>query len=207
MKKTMVRLALLASMLASMLAALHAHAALITFDELATNRDGTSISDGYQGFDWSNWGVTNTTAGGYGPGTLSALNVSYNRFGNSASFGAASGFTVNSLYATAAWNDGSQVTFTGWANGSVVDTRTVSPSATAPTLYVLDWSGLDTFMVEVAGGTHHAGDNYVGDGPFVAIDNLTVNEALAPVPEPQTCALMLTGLVAVGLATRRRRAA
>ena len=200
----MMKAVVLLTFVASMWATGHAHAALITFDELATNADGTVISDGYQGFDWSNWGVTSTTAGGYGPGTVSGLNVSYNRFGNAASFSAASVFTVNSLYATAAWNDGSQVTFSGWANGSVVEVRTVSPSATAPTLYALDWSGIDAFMVEVAGGTHHAGDNYVGDGPFVAIDNLTVNRgALAPIPEPGTCALMLAGLAAVGVATRR----
>ena len=201
----MMKTIVLLTFAASMWVAGHAHAALITFDELATNTDGTEISDGYQGFNWSNWGVTSTMAGGYGPGTVSGLNVSYNRFGNAASFSAASGFSVNSLYATAAWNDGQEVTFTGWANGLVVNTLTVTPSATEPTFYALDWAGVDGFMVEVAGGTHHPGDNYVGDGPFVAIDNITVYEPIAPAPEPETYMLMLFGLLAVGVAAGQRK--
>jgi hypothetical protein len=203
MNKAILRLALLASLWA----AGHAQAAVITFDELPANSDGTSIADGYRGLEWSNWGVTNSTAGGYGPATVSQANVSFNSFGNPASFSSGVVFTVNSLYATAAWNDGSRVTFTGWVHGDVLQTRTVFPSAIAPTLYAFDWSDLDTFMVEVDGGTHHEADNYVGDGPFVAIDNITVNEAIAAVPEPATYAMLLVGLAALGAGAKRRKAA
>ena len=44
----------------------------------------------------------------------------------------------------------------------------------------------------------------IGDGIFPTVDNLTIAIA-APVPEPETYALMLTGLGVVGFVARRRR--
>ena len=190
-----------------MLTANVAQATVITFDDLPTSPG--FVSDGYQGFQWSNWGALQDDYGtgnsGYGVGTVSPNIVSFNRFGFRAVLYSSTVFTVNSLYATAAWHDDLQVTFSGWADGTEIYSMTVSPSATAPTLYTFDWSGIDAFFVDSSGGTQHVG--YVAEGTMVAMDNITVNEAItAPVPEPETYALMLAGLGLVGFMARRRKA-
>ena len=144
---------------------------------------------------------------GYGVGTVSPNIVSFNGFGSTAFLYSSAVFTVNSLYATAAWYDDLQVTFSGWADGTEIYSMTVSPSATAPTLYTFDWSGIDAFFVDSSGGTQRVGYVGVGVGAHVAMDNITVNEAItAPVPEPETSALMLAGLGLVGFMARRRKA-
>lgn len=62
-------------------------------------------------------------------------------------------------------------------------------------------SAVFTFVIE------GAGIQLLGDESW-AMDNLrvSVNSNMAPIPEPETYALMLAGLAAVGLAVRRRRA-
>jgi len=211
MKKTMaiagVALALMAG---------GANAAVINFDDLPVfgNTD-LPIPNGYAGFNWNNWYVLNSTTygslnpninpSGYTVGTVSKDNVSYNAFGNAAHFFSSdSSFTVNSLWATAAWNDGLYVTFTGYdASNNIVQTITVIPSATEPTLYELNWADIYKFGVAAAGGTNHG---YAGAGTHVAIDDITVN-AVSPVPVPVPATLALLGLGLAGIGAARRKQA
>jgi hypothetical protein len=47
--------------------------------------------------------------------------------------------------------------------------------------------------------------NAGGDNVGALLDNVRINAAVAPIPEPETYALMLLGLGAMGAAVRRRR--
>jgi|688.fasta_scaffold255036_2 hypothetical protein len=175
------------------------NAAVINFDDLAP--EGVDIPNGYAGFNWNNWEAFSSAPfsiigpNGYVVGTVSQSNVSNNGLGGPADFFSSDSFTVNSLWATAAWNDGLSVTFTGYdASNNIVQTITVIPSATEPTLYELNWAGIYKFGFASAGGTQHAG--YFGKGTYVAIDDITVN-AVSPVPVPATLALLGLGLIGV----------
>ena len=185
-----------------------ANAEVINFDEFPViGTNSLEILNEYAGFNWNNWYVLNSTTyyspSGYSVGAISKNNVSYNGFGNPAFFFSSDiYFTVNSLWATAAWNDGLSVTFTGYdESNNIVRTITVNPSATNPTLYELNWAGIYKFGVASTGGTHHAGHN--GSGNQVAIDDITVNAPVpAPVPVPATLALLGLGLAGIGAARR-----
>jgi len=177
-----------------------ANADLINFDDLPSAQG--LIPSPYSGFNWSNWGALKTIfpASGYTPGTVSPNNTTFNSNGQPASFSSSTSFTVNSLWATAAWRDGLSVTFSGYGLGdSLVYTRTVSPSATEPTLYAFNWTDIYKFEVSTAGGTYHPG--YDDNWTQVAIDDITVN---VPVPTPATIALLGLGLVGMGAARRKK---
>ena len=205
MKKTMAIAGVTLGLMAS-----GANAAVINFDEFSVFGNNTlSIPNGYAGFNWNNWGVLNSTtyaaSSGYRVGAISQNNVSFNSGGNPANFSSSgSSFTVNSLWFTAAWNDGLSVTFTGYdASNNIVRTITVNTSATSRYFYELNWAGIYKFGVASTGGTQHAG--YTGAGTQVAIDDITVNAVnSAPVPVPATLGLLGLGLAGIGAARRKQ---
>ena len=183
----------------------------ITFDDLSDNGSGTPIANGYQGLNWSNFYVLNTNQfpvpSGYQPGTVSGTNVAYNggvpEAINSVTPG--STFTLNSGYFTAAWHDNLNLTVTALHNGLTVFSKSVTLSATAPTLVNFDFTGVDQVNFDSSGGTHHAG--YGGDGTQFALDNLTINGP-ASTPEPSSFAAFgFVGLGLAGLALKARKKA
>src|SRR5439155_11363185 len=96
-------------------------AGVTRFDDLAA----APISN-YGGFTWTNVAVANgdSQGGGYAAGVISPENVAYNRFADTAEFSSvnAAPFDLNSVYITAAWRDGLQVTLTGYNGADVVTT-------------------------------------------------------------------------------------
>ena len=177
----------------------------ITFDDLSDSGIGTVIANGYQGLNWSNFYVLNTSlfyeeyvTNGYTNGTVSAPNVAFNGAGAAAAF-SGSNFTFNSADFTGAWNNGLTITVTGYEGGSPVDSATFVVDTIGPTLEVFDWSGIDEVSFSSAGGTS-AG--YHGVGTQFAMDNLVINTATTP--EPTSFFLMGSGLLAMCGILRRR---
>jgi hypothetical protein len=186
----------------------------ITFDDLTDTSlgfGGTTIANGYQGLNWTNWNVLNTAyfAANFGPngaqpGTVSPPNVAFNPNGGEAIFSSTTPFTLNTADLTAVWNDGLQVTVNGLLNGVQVDTTTLSPSATAAMLETFNWAGINEVDLLASGGTQHVG--YSGAGTQVALDNLTITSSQVTTPEPSSLAIVGAGLAGLGLACRRRKA-
>lgn len=216
--KTKPTLVALALSLLSMTAISSAQAAVITFDELALGTGATAyapLAADYQGFNWSNFQALNTAGGywdlsGYVPGSVSGDNVGFNGGGTTASFSSASAFTLNSFDLTAAWRDNLTVTVRGSGNPGGDYVATLTPSAIAATSYTVNWTGITSVTFEASGGTHHpdygtgSGQNFsVSDFSHFAIDNITYN--VSAVPEPESYAMLLAGLGALGFIGKRRR--
>lgn len=193
-----------------------AQAALITFDDLNCGV-GAAIADGYAGLNWDNFYCANgaTAYGGnsgYNAGRVSGTNVAYNRFGDPAevTVTAPGGtkFNLNSIYLTAAWNDGLVVTITAYRNGTAVSTTTHTLSATAPALVTLNLSQIDRVIFSSSGGTFHDGYDPRGEGTHFVMDNLDVtfgSPAPTSVPTLSEWGLLLLG-AALGATALRRRA-
>ena len=92
----MIHKTALATLFAAMsFAASTASARLITFDDLADNGGGTTISNGYSGLDWDNFNVLNTASlvpSGFVNGTVSSSNVAYNDQASPATITSPTGF-------------------------------------------------------------------------------------------------------------------
>ena len=164
---------------------------------------GSLNSSTYGGFSWRNFKVFNASASnsGYRNGIVSGTNVAYNVFANPVTLSHASGFTLNNAYFVGAWNDGVTIQVVG--TGSTSYTKQFVIDSTAATNVVFNWTGLTSVKFSSSGGTPH--DGYDGAGSHFGMDNLTVNAA--PVPEPETWAMLVAGLGLLGLAARRKKAA
>lgn len=171
----------------------------ITFDDLPGNLD--SIFNGYEGLDWSNFLVTNTTQydspNGYVNGTVSPKNVAFNGYGNPATISSGSAFTLNNAFFTAAWNNDLNVVAVA-TDGVNTFTKEFTLSTLGSQDIVFNFINITSVTFTSFGGTN---PGYSGDGPHFAVDNMTINAA---VPEPETYALMMTGLALAGLTARRK---
>jgi hypothetical protein len=174
-----------------------AHAETLTFDDLNPAGD---LSNGYGGFNWSNFSVLDSTTydagheNGYANGTVSTDYVAYNlNSALEAVIGASSSFTFNSAYFTGAWNNGLTISVTGLSSSNVVDQTSITVDSTAPTLETFNWTGVDTVEFTSSGGTN-AG--YNGSGEYFAMDNFRFNE---PVPDGATTPLPSTAYAGLGL--------
>jgi VCBS repeat-containing protein len=135
---------------------------LIDFEDLFSG-GGTSIPDGYKGFNWDVPGGLNLYAfdensgpgTGYQYGSINpGTNVAFNPGGYSPidihrSNGA--DFTFEKVYATGAYQ-ANQVTFEGFNNGVLVgSTGQLAISNTAPQLVEVHWAPIDDLRITVVG--------------------------------------------------------
>lgn len=108
---------------------------------------------------------------GYKFGTVSHPWVTYNGYGEPADYVRSGHWDLNSMYATAAWNDGLTATFVGWRAGVQVYTKSFTLNTSGPTLLQLNFKDIDRLTVSGSGGTNHG---YNGGGTHVAMDNWQV---------------------------------
>jgi hypothetical protein len=232
------RLSLCAALAATCVAAgaRPALATTVTFDDLPNpGAKGAAIANGYGGLTWDNFNYVNaaaeknggTGAAGYNYGDISGDDVALNGGGALASIASGTAFEFNSAYFTAAWNNGLQITLTGYLHGVQVDQTTFTVSAHTPTLITLNWSDVTSVTFSSSGGTN-AG--YRGFGEEFAMDNMTFTpsqistdfidpptqslpqtphdppplDPTLPAPEPAGWALMIIGVGLVGGMLRRR---
>jgi len=185
-----------------------ARATSITFDNLTDNGIGTPISNGYEGLNWTNFGVVNTTADlalfgqpdGFINGTVSAPNVAFNAFGLPASVSSSTPFVFQSAYFNAGWNNGLSITVNGLLNGVIKDTSTFTVNATGPAvLEIFDWTDINELDFSSTGGTSAGFD---GSGTEFAMDDLIIGATATP--EPPSLALALAGIALLGFCTVKR---
>jgi len=120
-------------------------------------------------------------------------------------------FNFVSSYLTSGWRDDINVMVTGKRGGSTVYSQTLTVGDDAPMLYSFNFMNIDKVEFLTSGGTFlYPNGNTIGSyvnpsfafsTPVLVFDNVT----LAPIPEPETYALMLAGLGLVGFAARRRK--
>lgn len=150
---------------------------VVTFDGIAGQSltSSGSIPNGYEGLSFSavGWiGKNKHPVSGYFNGIGSGNYAAYNENGALASISPQSGtFNVRSVLVTGAWNNGLEVTFTGYRSGSVAFTKQVTVNTTGPTLVNLGFGRIDSLRFVGTGGTD-AG--YSGGGDHVVLDNLTL---------------------------------
>ena len=179
----------------------------LMFDDVITS-SAVAMPVGYGGLNWENMRVVRgefVPDSGYARGMVSAPNVASNPQGNPASFSLASGtFELTSFYATAAWREGLEATFTGFLGATQVHQYTGLLSMFAPTLIELNWIGINRVEMFGTGGVDDPGDG--GTGPHIVLDNLVFADLpVSEIPEAGTSWLLGAGLL--GLLWRRRRTA
>lgn len=212
-KYTIVALAI---SLLSMTAVSTAHADVITFDDAASADGNTPLANSFHGFSWDNFYALDTSNSayaysGYVPGTASGNNVAFNGYGDDASFSSGSTFILNSFFLTAVWIDDLEVRVRGFNGNTELYDRTLNPLADAKTLVELNWVGINKVTFETNGSHSFPGYGTVNSpGNLVpspiqnfALDDITYNVAV--VPEPESYAMLLAGLGALGFVGRRRR--
>lgn len=188
----------------------HAQADLIHFDDLSSGgspaNTGAPILGPYRGLTWTDFYVLNTAArsgprSGYAAGTVSPNNVAYNAGGGTAAFSSPFLFTLDSLYLTAAWNNGLNVVMTGFSGANVVHMQTVTVQTSAATLFSLGWANIDRVTFASSGGVN-AGLG--ARGTQFAMDNLTFITPSAAIPEPGTLLLLGIGILPFTAVLRRQ---
>jgi hypothetical protein len=177
----------------------------INFDDISATGWGsqtlTAIPNGYSGLNWNNFGVENTTqfpASGFVNGTVSPANIAFNVYGNPASLSSDLPFIFVSGYFTSGAGVGMSLEISGLNGTRVVFDEMFTVSLYGPSFLSFPSTPVTEVDFTTTGGTS-PGPGYVGGGPVMVLDNVTI----APVPEPSACLLVGIGLGA--LAWQRRK--
>ncbi|MGN6367316.1 MAG: hypothetical protein ACTHN5_03555 [Phycisphaerae bacterium] len=200
--------ATLAALLAPLLIPTHAHASLITFDDLPqTDSAGITLNlpthyasslltwDNFVYYSPLNDSLHNN---GYKNALASAPNLAFNGIGSNASLSAPD-LDFLSAWFTAGWNDNLQLTITASRNDSPIYSRTFTLSTTTPHFLQLNLLHITTISFTSSAGTPNPAFIPSGAGTQFAIDNISLNATSAP--EPSSLAIPL---LAIPLALRRK---
>ncbi|MDR1425264.1 MAG: PEP-CTERM sorting domain-containing protein [Azoarcus sp.] len=189
-----------------------AQAALISFEPGTASPfvvDALQISfiDGSGPVGNSN--VSVPASGYYGVATAtSGTTVAFNRNGfDSAYFDYTGGvFTLNSLYIASAWGSAT-VTFRGFLGGDELFTLDRDLTLQAQQVTFDAWEGIDRLVIDILDGSYVNDPGLfgsgIGTGPEWVVDDITINETAASVPEPALLALLGIGLLGFGVGCRR----
>ncbi|HUQ71203.1 MAG TPA: PEP-CTERM sorting domain-containing protein [Planctomycetaceae bacterium] len=172
-----------------------AAATLITFDDFSAAPVNDAITNGYKGYNWSNVWIANKNAfagTGFANGAVSGNYTGFNGFGVPAEITSPTLFDFVSVYLTGGFNPGT-VTFSGFQGTTLLYTQSFVVNTASPQLVFFNFNGVNRLSFSSTGG-------------HFAMDNLTLNAAPPPVPEPTS--LALCGMGALGMmfgGLRRRR--
>jgi hypothetical protein len=174
-----------------------AFGSVITFSDLS----GTTVPNGYAGFDWTNFdhmmGMLDPLASGgvVGPPTAAPSFV-MNHAGQVASFGSTAAFTLNSIWLATNWSSQLHLEVVGLLDGTALHSMIVDLQSGQPQIVNFNWSGIDEVrFVPIAAAS-------VAGGTQFAMTDVVINQAPA-VPEPATLLLLVPSLGLLGNKLRR----
>ncbi len=174
-----------------MLATFTCQASLITFDDITTGSNA-AIPAGYEGFDWVSYDPDSQAVGGTvevstgnnatesGIYAVSSIGFQFSRTDNSL-------FDANDLYAAYGTGVFSDITISGFNNGSLTHTMNIFFDDTA-TLISIGFTGIDLLRIES------------GSLDVFSVDNISVSS----VPLPAAAWLFGSGLLSFAGIARRK---
>src|ERR1017187_2379268 len=181
-------------------------ATVITFDDLSEAGSGTFLANGYQGLNWSNFGILNAVLrtnlfgiSGYYYGMVSASNVAWGGFISPTEIDSPTNFDFFSTYLTGAWNSNLNVEVKGFNGVTMLFDTTVVASATSPSLFTFNYLNINRLTFDSSGGQSAGFPN--GSGEHFAMDNFTFEF----IPEPSSFLLAGFGALALWPFLKRKR--
>ena len=190
----------------------------VNFEDLPPSvGGGAAIPAAYKGYTWSfgstPMGWISPTAPFTDIACRSGTNCAYNGFGLISGVTSASSFTFSGWLRRWNWSGnagGATSVLIEALNGTtVVGSVTVSTSATYQFFQLL--TPMTTVRFTPQGGSGLGCAQGAANCGYFLLDDVTFNPALTPppgvVPEPSTYVLMLTGMAALAVFSRRRRQA
>ncbi len=185
------------SLIIGLLSTSWATASVITFDNVYAGTAWSAVHDGYEGFNWDQFGVVHKDylpGSGYANGAVSGEYVAYNQGANVATASGTS-FDFSGAFLTSAWENTLDIQVDGYSGAAILYTQTVNAVKSGPTWFQFDYLGIDTLkFVSISGD--------VGNNQFV-MDNFTFGEPAA-VPVPGAFMLGALGVGCVNWARKRR---
>jgi len=193
-------------------------AAVLTFDDIATDQTGL-IPDGYGHSDFI-WGESEDGSSrgglayihysrhpgsGYDLGRVSGEYVGFEGWGSASFLTLESGtFDFNGAFITAAWWDDLQVVLEGYQNDTLLYSTTVTVNPTNPQWFDFNFNRINRLSFHSFGGSGYDPNN-LGNGNMFAFDNFTYE--LNAVPVPAAVWLFGSGLIGlIGFAKRKDNA-
>ncbi|HEV3340637.1 MAG TPA: PEP-CTERM sorting domain-containing protein [Pirellulales bacterium] len=209
---------------------------LLTFEN--TNTTNEQPLTNYGGLFWQNvqtmntdwWVSTGNPINGYVAGAVSPPTVAWvPADGGSntatATISSSTPFAFDSAALTSAWNDKLLLQVTGYLNGQVVGSQSVTLNPSAPTMVNFNFPQVDTVRLSASGGTYDPAfpsppgipSSEIPPSPQFVIGNVTIDQPTvspepppvlppvqSPVPEPSS--LAVAGLLIAGWWFGQKRA-